>query len=92
MNLSPRGYFCVGGEQALTARVLASLIRQCLESVGRGPIHVRARRMRSQVVLRIGPSGRATGDVIPDGEELALDRTLLASVGGELIARRAGTG
>lgn len=79
----------VGGDAALTARVLASLVRQSLESVGRAPIVVRARRMRAQVMLRIGPSGRAMGDVVPDGEDLALDRTLLASVGGELVARRA---
>ncbi|MEQ1505077.1 MAG: hypothetical protein ABMB14_22780 [Myxococcota bacterium] len=87
----------IGGDAALTGRVLASLLRQSLEALGRGNVYLRARRTRSQVLIRIGPAGKVgppRGDprIDPLGDgELALDRTLLASVGGELVAHRDGT-
>lgn len=80
---------CFACDAALAARVLASLVRQSLEAVGRGPIHLKAKKDRGQVTVRIGPRGRLTGDPV-DGEELALDRTLLASVGGTIDGYRSG--
>lgn len=81
----------VGCEAALPARVCASLARQAMEGVGRGSIHLWARRVRSLVQVRIGPSGRVSSDPPTEADELALDRTLLASVGGALVARRVGS-
>jgi signal transduction histidine kinase len=81
----------IGCDQALTARACASLARQALEAAGRGIVQLRARRVRSHVVVRIGAGGRASGEPLTELDDLALDRTLLASVGGTLAARRVGS-
>lgn len=80
------------GEGPVATRVLSSVLRQALESAGRASVHLRARRRGPHVVLRIGPSGKPTSDAEVDGEELALDRTLLASIGGVVGARRSAHG
>jgi hypothetical protein len=80
----------IGCEGSLPARVLASLVRSCMDALGRAPVQLSATRSGTRVEVRIGPSGRVGGEEIEPWEDLSLHRTLLASVGGEIEVHRTG--
>ncbi len=80
----------VGGSQALYARVLFTLVREALEGAGRSTVLVQGKAGRGAVEVSVGPAGRPRGERDPSRAGLALEVTLLRSVGAYFEAWRKG--
>ena len=89
VELEPEA-LAAGGDPSMYARVVASLLRASLEGAGRSSVLVRAKAAREGTTVEVGPVGRPRGKPDASRTGLALESTLLRSLGGELWAWRRG--
>lgn len=79
-----------GGDAAVYARVVSTLLRCALGGAGASRVLVRARTHRDGAQIEVGPVGRPRGEPDASRMGLVMEELLLRTVGGVLLSWRRG--